>query len=80
VLARLAAAGIGVGIHYPVPIHLQGAFATLGHRAGDFPATEAAAKEILSLPMHPHLTETMQERVVEVLADAVEGHVERGEK
>jgi dTDP-4-amino-4,6-dideoxygalactose transaminase len=71
VLARLNAEGIGAGVHYPVPIHLQGAFGHLGHRRGDFPVTERAADEILSLPMHPHLTESDQERVVEQLAKAV---------
>ena len=71
VLGALQAAGIGAGIHYPVPIHLQGAFKHLGHRPGDFPVAEAAADEILSLPMHPHLTEGDQERVVAVLEQAL---------
>lgn len=71
VLAKLNAAGIGAGIHYPVPIHLQGAFAHLGHREGDFPVAEKAAREILSLPMHPHLTAADQERVVRELIKAV---------
>jgi dTDP-4-amino-4,6-dideoxygalactose transaminase len=70
-LAALSAAGIPAAIHYPAPIHLSGAFARLGHGPGDFPIAEAAADEILSLPMHPHLTATQQERVAEVLAGAL---------
>jgi dTDP-4-amino-4,6-dideoxygalactose transaminase len=71
VLARLQAAGIAAGIHYPVPIHLLGAFAGLGHRRGDFPAAEGAAAEILSLPLFPHITAAQQERVAEALERAL---------
>ncbi len=53
VLARLTAAGIEAGIHYPVPLHLQKAYAELGMKQGDLPVTEAAAGEILSLPLWP---------------------------
>ncbi len=70
-LAEMAAAGIPVAIHYPTPVHLTGAFAGLGYGPGDFPVAEAAADEILSLPMHPHLTAAQQERVAEALAAAV---------
>ena len=70
-LAALAAAGIPAAIHYPTPIHLTGAFAGLGYGPGDFPVAEAAADEILSLPMHPHLTAPQQERVAEALAAAL---------
>ncbi|MDH2414825.1 DegT/DnrJ/EryC1/StrS family aminotransferase [Nocardioides sp. CER19] len=73
VLAELAAAGIGAGIHYPTPVHLTAAYADLCLPAGSFPVAERAAGEILSLPMFPHLTVEQQERVVEVLAGAVEG-------
>jgi len=71
VLARLQEAGVQAGIHYPVPIHLQGAFAELGYGPGDFPVAEQAAGRILSLPMHPHLSAPHQERVVEALVAAL---------
>jgi dTDP-4-amino-4,6-dideoxygalactose transaminase len=71
VLARLAREGIGAGIHYPIPIHLQPAFRHLGHRRGDFPAAEAAADSVLSLPLFPEITAAQQERVVGALARAL---------
>ena len=49
--------GIGTGLHYPIPLHLQKAYTYLGYGEGDFPVTERVASEILSLPMYPHLTE-----------------------
>ncbi|MFC7381596.1 DegT/DnrJ/EryC1/StrS family aminotransferase [Sphaerisporangium rhizosphaerae] len=67
VLAGLQEAGVQAQIHYPVPVHLQPAFGDLGHGPGDFPVAEKAAAEILSLPMHPHLTADQQERVAEAL-------------
>nr|WP_300046719.1 DegT/DnrJ/EryC1/StrS family aminotransferase [uncultured Nocardioides sp.] len=73
VLAELGRAGVGAGIHYPYPVHLTGAYAHLGLDRGTAPVAETAAGEILSLPMHPHLTEAQQDRVVEVLAAAVAG-------
>jgi dTDP-4-amino-4,6-dideoxygalactose transaminase len=73
VLAELNEAGIGAGVHYPTPVHLTGAYAGLGHGAGSFPVSERAAREILSLPLHPHLSHDQQEQVVEVLARAVRG-------
>ena len=73
VLAELGRSGVGAGIHYPYPVHLTGAYAHLGLGRGTAPVAETAAGEILSLPMHPHLTEAQQDRVVEVLAAAVAG-------
>jgi dTDP-4-amino-4,6-dideoxygalactose transaminase len=63
-IQHLTAQGIGTGIHYPVPLHLQKAYAS-GHVRGEFPAAESAAEGILSLPMFPHLTAEQQSRVVE---------------
>ena len=70
VLAALSRAGVGVGIHYPTPVHLTEAYAGLGYRHGQFPVAESAAHRILSLPMFPHVTESQQERVAEVLRGA----------
>jgi len=53
--AALAGAGIGTGIHYPIPLHLQKAYQHLGYKPGDFPVTEQVALQILSLPMFPQL-------------------------
>lgn len=74
VLAALTGQGIGAGIHYPVPVHLTPAFAGLGYGAGAFPVAEAAAGQILSLPLYPGIAAADQERVVEVLAAAVSAH------
>jgi dTDP-4-amino-4,6-dideoxygalactose transaminase len=64
---RLRARQIQIGIHYPVPAHLQEACAPLGHKAGDFPVTEAAAPRILSLPMFAELSEAQ----IDYVCDAV---------
>ena len=70
----LAAAGIGTGIHYPVPLHLAKAYKALGFRPGDFPVAEQAASQVLSLPMFPHLSSEEQRRVVtEVLQSMAVG-------
>lgn len=55
--------GVSTGIHYPIPVHLQRAFAELGHTAGDFPHAERAANEVLSLPMYPELRPQQQDTV-----------------
>jgi len=71
IVAALNGAGIGAAIHYPVPVHLTPAFAGLGHGAGAFPHAEAAAAEIISLPLYPQITAGQQERVVHALAAAL---------
>jgi dTDP-4-amino-4,6-dideoxygalactose transaminase len=65
---QLSEAGIGTGIHYPIPIHLQTAYASRGWKRGEFPQTEAAAEEILSLPMYAGLTQDQQRQVAEVIS------------
>ena len=62
-MQHLKEAGIGTGIHYPIPLHMQSAYASLSYRVGDFPVSERVASEILSLPMFPQLTVEQQERV-----------------
>lgn len=71
VLADLQADGIGAGVHYPAPLHLQPAFAGLGHRRGAFPHSERAADTVLSLPLFPGITPAQQERVAGSLLAAL---------
>jgi len=71
VYSALVAAGIGVGIHYPVPVHLQKAYSDLGYCAGDFPVTESLAKQFLSLPIYAELRPEQISRVVSELQRAV---------
>jgi dTDP-4-amino-4,6-dideoxygalactose transaminase len=61
--SQLNLAGIGCGLHYPVPLHFQKAYAGCGFEPGSFPITERAAAEILSLPMFPQLTAEQQLQV-----------------
>jgi len=71
VLKELHTAGIGAGIHYPVPVHLTNAFAGLEYTPGAFPVAERTAQELLSLPLFPEITASQQERVVSVLMSAL---------
>jgi len=66
-LQKLQDAQIPTAIYYPLPLHLQGAFAHLGHQPGDFPVSESASQRIFSLPMHPYLGQADQEKIVGVL-------------
>lgn len=59
--------GVEGGIHYPVPLHLQPAYAGLGYQSGDLPVTEAVAESCLSLPLYPEMSEAQQDRVVELV-------------
>ncbi|HEY6477836.1 MAG TPA: DegT/DnrJ/EryC1/StrS family aminotransferase [Polyangia bacterium] len=71
VVGKLNADGIGAQVHYPVPIHLQGAFRHLGRGVGSFPVAEQAAREVLSLPIYPEITADQQGLVVESLRRAL---------
>jgi dTDP-4-amino-4,6-dideoxygalactose transaminase len=64
---HLEAHRIGCALHYPVPLHLQKAYTHLGHKPGDFPVAEKAARECLSLPIYPEMTEARLERVAAVV-------------
>jgi dTDP-4-amino-4,6-dideoxygalactose transaminase len=64
-VAHLKKAGIGTGIHYPIPLHLQEAYRSKRYKVGDFPVCEKISSEIISLPMFPHLTTAQQAEVVE---------------
>jgi dTDP-4-amino-4,6-dideoxygalactose transaminase len=65
----LSAAGVQTGIHYPVPVHLQPAYAALGHKEGDFPNAESQSRRLLSLPMFAELTEQQLRYVADALSD-----------
>jgi dTDP-4-amino-4,6-dideoxygalactose transaminase len=67
----LTSQGIGTGIHYPIPLHLQKAYQEFGYRTGDYPVTERVAAEIVSLPMFPELDAKQQARVVQSVLEAV---------
>jgi len=73
--AHLAEAGIGTGIHYPIPLHQQKAYEHLGYKTGDFPVTERIAREIVSLPMFPQLSNTQQDEVVSKIKEFLSARV-----
>jgi dTDP-4-amino-4,6-dideoxygalactose transaminase len=76
-MAFLNYQGIGTGIHYPIPLHLQKAYQHLGYQEGDFPICERAAREIVSLPMFPQLRPDQQQRVVQAVAEFLENRSHR---
>lgn len=70
VRAKLNDAGVATNIHYPVPVHLQPAYAGLGYSVGDFPVSEAVARETLSLPLFPELPDDSVAQIIDALNDA----------
>jgi dTDP-4-amino-4,6-dideoxygalactose transaminase len=64
-MASLKQQGIECGIHYPIPLHLQPAYASFGFRKGQFPVSEQLASEIVSIPMYPELTTKQRQYVVD---------------
>jgi len=75
-MAFLKEAGIGTGVHYPIPLHLQNAYRHLNYKEGDFPGCERVAREIVSLPMFPQLQSQQQNAVIKAIARFVETHAE----
>jgi dTDP-4-amino-4,6-dideoxygalactose transaminase len=73
--AALAEAGIGTGIHYPIPLHLQKAYEHLGYQKGAFPVTERVAAEIVSLPMFPQMTAAQQDEVAQKVEEFLDAKV-----
>lgn len=68
---QLQARGVSTMIYYPIPLHLQDAYRSLGYPPGQFPVTEQVAQEVLSLPMFPELTEAQQDQVIFALKDCI---------
>ena len=75
--AALAAAGVETGVHYPAPVHLMAGYADPEYGAGSFPQAEQAAGEVLSLPIHPQLSEARQQQVVDGVLQAAAGTAAR---
>jgi dTDP-4-amino-4,6-dideoxygalactose transaminase len=69
--ARLTDAGVQTGVHYPIPVHMQPGYRDLGYSAGDFPVSERAAREVLSLPIYPELTDDQIETIAGVCRASV---------
>lgn len=76
VINTLTAQGIPTAVHYPIPMHLQEALHYLGYQPGDFPHAEKAASRVLSLPMHPYLTDLEQQQIAEAVAVALRAQQE----
>lgn len=69
--SAMKARGIPTAVHYPIPLHLQPVFSNLGYKRGDFPVSEGVGDRVISLPMHPYLSESDQDKVVAALRESV---------
>jgi dTDP-4-amino-4,6-dideoxygalactose transaminase len=72
-LAHLRGRGIAAQVHYPVPVHLQPAYADLGFEAGSLPQTQRAAEEVLSLPLYPEMKEEAIDSILETVRQWTRG-------
>jgi dTDP-4-amino-4,6-dideoxygalactose transaminase len=72
---RLQAEGVHTGLHYPIPLHLQKAYAHLGHRPGEFPVAERIGRECLTLPLFAEMTAVQQDHVAESLRNTLQDEV-----
>jgi len=70
-MRRLETQGIGCGIHYPIPVHLQGAYQELGYTRGAFPISERTSTEFISLPMFPQMSGTQIELVIDAVKESL---------
>jgi dTDP-4-amino-4,6-dideoxygalactose transaminase len=70
-LAHLNSAGIGCAVYYPIPLHIQNCFKSLGYKKGDFPESEKAARETLSIPVYPELTGEQKSYIVDKILEFV---------
>ena len=69
IIEKLGSRGINTGVYYPKPLHLIEHFAAMGYKQGDFPAAEKAANEVLSLPVHPSLSDEDIRLIVDSIRD-----------
>jgi dTDP-4-amino-4,6-dideoxygalactose transaminase len=69
--AKLETMGVQTGLHYPVPVHLQKAYAHLGHQEGDFPVSERIARECITLPLFPEMSIQQQDRVIDAFHEVL---------
>ena len=71
IMKQLQETGIGCALYYPLPLHLQECYGFLGYSEGEMPESESAARETLSIPVYPELTEEMQTKIIETIQNAV---------
>lgn len=71
-ISKMKGLGVPTAVHYPIPLHFQRAMKDQGYKEGDFPLSEMAAKRVVSLPMHPYMTEETQKKVVQAVKKSLE--------